>query len=494
LSSLGSDFNRLIAGSVASSGDRLGSDPTFAALLKRPVTAGDVAVMDRVGADVLGSAVGMGIQRTIPFAAVLRVGIKALPYVGTAATIYSAYAAYRTYKDPSGQVAALQDDGQLSTPISVYQISLQNQHTGATVVVQDASPGAVCSDAIASRQSTGTYADSNYQYTDLTSFVSVSPTLCNFNAQVQQHYLGNPAACNPNCTTTGAPVGGSYGISQTTAQGCPATTDALDPTNSRQAGSAPSADGLCPTGRYTARNVVDAAAKLATAAQLAALAAKILQDGIGAGHGISPDNFPSSSVDPDTGTQLGPHQAPGDLTGPSSVAGPSTTTTVTPPGGSPSTSTTTPNAAVTYTNNTWNISSTTTTTNNGGTTTTTNAPPAPDPKTDCDKHPTDVACTDLGSAPAQPTLYTKKTKTFSDVLTSFKTTVAASPFGTALGGFFTVTAAGGTCPTWTWVIPYFNTTFVFDLLCQAAVSTILGAMFVLTQIIAAYVGFKIAVG
>ncbi|QOK98455.1 hypothetical protein HF909_18395 (plasmid) [Ralstonia pseudosolanacearum] len=97
--------------------------------------------------------------------------------------------------------------------------------------------------------------------------------------------------------------------------------------------------------------------------------------------------------------------------------------------------TATPTTATTTTTNTTNADGSTTST----TTTTTTTAPSSD---STDDQTATFAGPDIS-------LYKAKTKTFSDVLTGFRTRVAAMPWYTATVGFFNVTISGGSCPHWT---------------------------------------------
>ena len=168
----------------------------------------------------------------------------------------------------------------------------------------------------------------------------------------------------------------------TTSANCPASIDALNPAWSVPAGTAPGADGKCPTGRYNAAT----AAAIATVieGQLtshpAAVAPAVAADVLAKGQPI-------------------PVAAPRSLTGPSTATKTSTTTT-TAPGGSPATTTTTTTNNYTYNTSTVNYTTNITTTGPDGTTTTTEPDPAAeDPDDPCAKNPDTVGCSKLG----QPT-------------------------------------------------------------------------------------------
>lgn len=179
-----------------------------------------------------------------------------------------------------------------------------------------------------------------------------------------------------------------------------------------------------------------------------------------------------------------------------------------------------PSTTVRTTQNPDGSSTTTTTTTNpdGSTTTTTSTGPAGGEVGDyCRLNPTAAMCSTAGGDgegtgeeeepepctvnPSQagcggdPTpassLYSEKAKTFQTVLTNFRTGINATALGSGASGFFTV-AGGGTCPTWTIVIPYIDATVPFDFWCAAWASQALSLMGAALMVVAGFFSFRVA--
>ncbi|WP_199030584.1 hypothetical protein [Ralstonia sp. ASV6] len=133
--------------------------------------------------------------------------------------------------------------------------------------------------------------------------------------------------------------------------------------------------------------------------------------------------------------------------------------------------------------------STTTTT----TTTTDQAPPAtagnPANQNQQDK-PQPTTATFNGTSAS---LYTKKDKTFGQVLQAFVSRVQAMPWYTASVGFFTVSISGGSCPHWSvpatrWSGPLDMTPYV----CGSSMATFYSLAGTVVLIVAAWAAFRIA--
>lgn len=165
-----------------------------------------------------------------------------------------------------------------------------------------------------------------------------------------------------------------YPFTGSSAESCPATTDALNPSWSRPAGSPPVTDpsnptgpSKCPTGRYSTPNDADLLKRIG--GQVARLGVPELL------------NLFKNVVDPGVGAGTVPVADPGTLSGP--ATGPQTTTTTTTPdpaGGTPVTTTTSSGNSYTYNGPTVTTINTTTVNNGGTTTTTTTTPPPPEQK------------------------------------------------------------------------------------------------------------------
>ncbi|EHP38865.1 hypothetical protein OR16_34708 [Cupriavidus basilensis OR16] len=124
---------------------------------------------------------------------------------------------------------------------------------------------------------------------------------------------------------------------------------------------------------------------------------------------------------------------------------------------------------------------------NTTTTTTTTTSPA-QTKSDTPA-PTTTATFNGGDA----SLYTKKSKTFADVLGAFQTRVAAAPWYTASTGWFTVSVASGACPNW--VVPktdYTPSVPLGDIFCGSVALGIYSIAGLAVIVMAAWAAFRIA--
>lgn len=111
-------------------------------------------------------------------------------------------------------------------------------------------------------------------------------------------------------------------------------------------------------------------------------------------------------------------------------------------------------------------------------------------KDECEKHPSSAGCG--GTPAAVNSLYTAKTKTLSDVLTTARAAFMASPIGTAATNFFAV-SGGGSCPTATAHIAYFNADLTFDQFCSSFATSALLALKVALLLVASFFAFRVAV-
>lgn len=113
-------------------------------------------------------------------------------------------------------------------------------------------------------------------------------------------------------------------------------------------------------------------------------------------------------------------------------------------------------------------------------------------KAACEKNPMSAGC---GGAPVgiqARDFYTPKGKTIGDSLNAAKDKLQASPIGGAMTGFFVVSGSGS-CPIWTWVVPFFDKTVVVDAFCQAWVTQALAVMRIAVLLAASFIAFRIAV-
>lgn len=184
-------------------------------------------------------------------------------------------------------------------------------------------------------------------------------------------------------------------------------------------------------------------------------------------------------------------------------------------GSNPPTSSTTTNNTVTNNNGSTTTTSTTVVNNGNGTQTTTTTTTNKDPsgnvtgtsttsettgrQTDqqqqqskCEKNSSDTGC---GGAPKDISgggLYTPKEATVKGVLEGARDTLMASPVGSAVTGFFSV-SGGGSCPRSTGTIPFINATISIDAFCSdfAALAFLIirGALLV----VAGWMAFRIAI-
>ncbi|MDL2337077.1 MAG: hypothetical protein QFE16_04470 [Pseudomonadota bacterium] len=453
-------YNERVGAAIAANRSWAGA----AAGASAKIIATDVAsIAGRAGALPVSTALSVGLGDAAGAVARCMLGGGLVPGAATAAA--AAYAAYRVYTDPTS--GGLMSDPGIST---VAQQSQGYCYTSSQNTCFS-SP-----DALAQYQYTtysapswkGASSTARSTYTGVT---STSGGVITFGFNVfDTGYSGTRTA--------------SFGYIQkvVTTNSCPASIDALNPAYSVAAGSPVGPDGNCPSGRYNhVPTTADAAAARVTAFPPPDITPWVnpTRDAIGSGQ-----QAPASAVN----------------TGPASQTGTPTTTTTTS-GTTSSTDTKTPTYTYNYGGDTISYTTTNvtnnTTINNGATTTTTTtttgaAPTAQDPTDPCTANPTRIGCQPVGDAVKQPDLYKKKSKTFTDVMTAFKTTIQASPLGSAMTGFFTVSLSGGTCPTWTIPLEYFSTTATIDFMCTSAFATLMATFSIVLRIVASVAAFRIA--
>lgn len=138
------------------------------------------------------------------------------------------------------------------------------------------------------------------------------------------------------------------------------------------------------------------------------------------------------------------------------------------------------------------VTTTTTVTTDDGTTVTT--------ETTTTTHPAEGVSSEAPPAEAAipfsgPTadLYTKKSKTFEQVLNRFRTTVQAAPWYSGTASFFEVSIGGGACPNW--VIPETEFTpavSLADVFCSSTALAVYGIAGLAVLTMAAWAAFRIA--
>lgn len=108
----------------------------------------------------------------------------------------------------------------------------------------------------------------------------------------------------------------------------------------------------------------------------------------------------------------------------------------------------------------------------------------------CQINPSASGCG--GSPAAQPTLYTKKTKTFGDALSNFSNTLNNSAIGSGVRNFFTLNLNAGGCPTWTLTIDYLQSSTLIDMLCTSTAQALFLALRGVLLVVAGWAAFRIA--
>lgn len=97
-----------------------------------------------------------------------------------------------------------------------------------------------------------------------------------------------------------------------------------------------------------------------------------------------------------------------------------------------------------------------------------------------------------GPAAGIGTIWTGKGVTVAQVLQQAQNTLSASPIGSAVGGFFTV-SGGGSCPTSSWAIPYLNKTVEVDTWCSSFAGTMFAVIRGVLLMVAGFMAFRIAI-
>ncbi|UBM11686.1 hypothetical protein [Cupriavidus metallidurans] len=183
-----------------------------------------------------------------------------------------------------------------------------------------------------------------------------------------------------------------------------------------------------------------------------------------------------------------------------SISLPSTTQTVTDSTGKVAqTVTTTPTAQVTPNTNQATMAASPVTvtpgsvvktvTNNADGSQTTTTTTTASPSTSTDQPQDGTAAFNAGTQD----LYTKKSRTWAQVLGDFQTAVKAAPWYQAATGFFNVSISGGACPHWT--VPASKWTPALDAgvyVCSSSMMTLYQAGGIIVMIVAAWAAFRIA--
>lgn len=316
----------MIGGAVATVGP---SD--FTRLLQAGGTLGSVDVKDTIPATVQGRTANMTLTRGIPWANVARAGARALPLVTAGMVVYEVYDAIRCR--PAGGASAECDAGAVPTSGQVWSSqggSLDTATCGVTYACAS-DPGAALLGQMAMNQA---YWREHGYPSCLMSYTAGGPYFVS-STNWRMGVVQSGTSCGGNGL-------GTYNTFPKTAAVC-FSGGLVVPAGP---------DGKCATGTYATATEDALQSKLETYGDKAR-AVDIVTNGMQRGLDLQP--LASS---------------PGTLSGPSTVAGPSTTTTTTPPGGSPSTTTQTTNYNVTYNTNNYSYTTTTTTVAGDGTTTT----------------------------------------------------------------------------------------------------------------------------
>lgn len=98
---------------------------------------------------------------------------------------------------------------------------------------------------------------------------------------------------------------------------------------------------------------------------------------------------------------------------------------------------------------------------------------------------------DFCGGPGTGGLYAKKSKTVSDVLTTFKTGMMSSSLGSAAGNFFTVSVPSGSCPAWAVDVAMLNVHLDFSqYFCTPTAVNTMNLVGAVLMFVAAFVGFR----
>lgn len=112
----------------------------------------------------------------------------------------------------------------------------------------------------------------------------------------------------------------------------------------------------------------------------------------------------------------------------------------------------------------------------------------------CANNPTLAGCAGSGGVfgGPPPPIYTPKSATFGNAISTFKDQVTGSGLGLAAVNFFNVQASGS-CPTWTAQIPFLNYTLVFDYFCQDWATSLYPLIGAAMLVVFGWIAFTIAV-
>lgn len=110
----------------------------------------------------------------------------------------------------------------------------------------------------------------------------------------------------------------------------------------------------------------------------------------------------------------------------------------------------------------------------------------------CEKNSSDAGC---GGAPKDISgggLYAPKEATVKGVLEGARDTLMASPVGSAVTGFFSV-SGGGSCPSSSGTIPWINATISIDAFCSSFAAAIFLVIRSVLLVIAGWMAFRVAI-
>lgn len=99
----------------------------------------------------------------------------------------------------------------------------------------------------------------------------------------------------------------------------------------------------------------------------------------------------------------------------------------------------------------------------------------------------------LPDAPGGKDLYAKKDAKLSDKWDAFSQGLQDSAFISAAKSFFTLGGIAGTCPQWTYSVPFLKTSISFDAFCQPQIQSAMSLVGPVLMALAAWAAFKIAV-
>lgn len=176
----------------------------------------------------------------------------------------------------------------------------------------------------------------------------------------------------------------------------------------------------------------------------------------------------------------------------SAASGSSTTEGPSPEGAVPGTSST--GSSTKCEGGQCTTTNTTTTNNSNGTTTTTVSSSKTTQEDFCSKNPKALVCEGTGKPkdPQASQFYSKKDKTVASVLGGAKDTLMASPVGSAVGGFFSV-SGGGSCPDTSWHIPFLNADVQASVWCGSLAASVFAIIRAVLLVVAGFMAFRIAI-